>query len=219
MSEPPARLAGYSAIMDPRPTESTAEALDRSFYARPCSEVARDLLGRWIVLGEIVLAITETEAYLGPEDSACHTSVGRTARNAAMWGPVGHAYVYRCYGLHWMLNVVAGREGGGAAVLIRSAAPVAGEAVWLPRRGGRRDLAGPGKVAAALGLDRSWDGHDLAAPGGLSLAAGRPVVAVRSGPRVGIDSAAPADRAARLRFAPVGEPSVTFPRALAPVAG
>jgi DNA-3-methyladenine glycosylase len=190
-----------------------------SFFHRSCAVVARDLLGRHLRRGGVVLRITETEAYLGPADTACHTARGRTPRNAAMWGPLGRAYVYRCYGLHWMLNVVCGAEGGGEAVLIRSAAPVAGEEEWLPRRGGRRDLAGPGKVAAALGIDRSFDHHDLTVEGGLELRAGRPATEVLRGPRVGIDSAAPADRDAPLRFAVAGEASVSARRTLSPETG
>jgi DNA-3-methyladenine glycosylase len=201
-------------IVEERCTPRSDDVLGSGFFSRPCAEVALALLGRWVQHGDVVLEITETEAYLGPHDTACHTAKGRTARNAAMWGPVGRAYVYRCYGLHWMLNVVSGTEGGGAAVLIRSAAPVRGEAVWLPRRSGRRDLAGPGKVAAALGVERANDGDDLTDPAGLSLRWGRPATAWLHGPRVGVDYAAPADREALLRFAVADERRVSARKTL-----
>lgn len=192
--------------------------VEARFFARPVEAVARALVGAHLRHGPVELRIVETEAYLGPHDTACHTARGRTERNAAMWGPLGRAYVYRCYGLHWMLNVVCGVEGGGSAVLIRAAEPLAGAEVWLPRRGGRADLAGPGKVAAALGLDRSFDGHDLAAEGGLELHAGTPPARLLAGPRVGIDYAAPADRDARLRFADA-DARVSARRTLAPLDG
>ncbi len=201
------------------PEPSAPASLDPGFFSRPCALVARALLGCHLRHGDVELRITETEAYLGPHDTACHTARGRTARNASMWGPPGRAYIYRCYGLHWMLNVVCGTEGDGAAVLIRSAAPIRGEEVWLPRRGGRRDLAGPGKVAAVLALDRSFDGHDLTAPGGLEVRPGAPPARLLVGPRVGIGYAAPADRDAPLRFALADEPQVSARRALAPLPG
>ncbi|MDE3034295.1 MAG: DNA-3-methyladenine glycosylase, partial [Acidobacteriota bacterium] len=91
--------------------------LERPFFIRPCAEVARDLLGMHLVRGAVVLRITEVEAYLGPEDSASHARAGRTLRTAPMWEAGGLAYVYLCYGLHWMLNIVAEEEGRAAAIL------------------------------------------------------------------------------------------------------
>ena len=153
---------------------------------------------------DVVLRITEVEAYLGPADTAAHTAKGRTPRNAPMWGPPGRAYVYLCYGLHHMLNLVAGPEGAGAAVLIRSCEPVEGLDTVRRRRGGREGpvlLSGPGKVGAALALDTSWSHHDLTVPGGLELHEGAAADAVRIGERIGIDYASAEDRAALLRFA------------------
>jgi DNA-3-methyladenine glycosylase len=169
------------------------------------------------VRDEVVLRITEVEAYLGPQDSAAHTAKGRTPRNAPMWGPPGRAYVYLCYGLHVMLNVVAGPEGAGTAALIRACEPVAGLDTVRARRGGREGpvlLTGPGKIGAALALDTSWSHHDLTAPGGLELHEGAPADAIRIGERVGIDSARPEDRAALLRFAIAGTAWVSRPRGL-----
>lgn len=133
--------------------------------------MARDLLGvriRSTVGGrEAVAVIVETEAYLGSLDPASHaaTRQGVTARNRAMFGPAGRAYVYRSYGIHWCLNVVTGAEGAGEAVLIRGVDPLAGEEVMAARRGGRRPLAaGPGRLAEALGIGPQLYGHDLALP-------------------------------------------------------
>jgi DNA-3-methyladenine glycosylase len=193
--------------------------LERPFFIRPGAEVARDLLGCLLVRGSVALRITEVEAYLGPEDSASHARFGRTARNAPMWEAGGLAYVYLCYGVHWMLNVVTGEEGRASAVLIRACEPVAGLPVIRRRRGmtseGPALLAGPGKVAQALGLDASYSGHALFAPGGLELRAGTPVAAPLAGPRVGIGYAAAADRDAPLRFA-ADSPWVTARKGLAP---
>src|SRR5688572_26549600 len=100
--------------------------LPQSFYARDALVVAEELLGQHIHCGGVVLRITEVEAYRHPDDSASHCRMGRTPRNAPMWGPPGHAYVYLCYGIHSMLNFVTDREGEGAAVLIRSCEPVRG---------------------------------------------------------------------------------------------
>lgn len=94
----------------------------------------------------------ETEAYLGPQDKASHSSKGITMRNRSMFGPAGHAYVYPIYGLHFCLNAVTGPEGHGAAVLIRALEPL---------QGINARTTGPGLVCRALGLDRSWDGTDL----------------------------------------------------------
>ena len=98
--------------------------LEYDFFHGPCLEVSRDLVGKFIVCrtseGEKRLRITETEAYCGQEDTACHASRGRTARTEAMYGAPGTLYVYLCYGIHWMLNVVTGQEGMPQAALIRA---------------------------------------------------------------------------------------------------
>ena len=193
--------------------------LPQSFYARDAASVAADLIGRWLRRGEVVLEITEVEAYLWPDDSACHNRFGRTARTAPLWGPPGRAYVYLCYGLHELLNVVTNPEGEAAAVLIRAARPIAGLPEVQRRRGGRDGpslLTGPGKVGAALGVDPTWSHHPLYAAGGLELLAGSPPPDLLWGPRVGIDYAAPRDRDALLRFAYPDTPWVSHRRGLAP---
>jgi DNA-3-methyladenine glycosylase len=125
----------------------SSQALDAAFFERPADRVARDLLGQWLVVRgpggrpERHL-VFETEAYLGAHDLACHGSKGLTKRNVTMFGPAGRWYVYLCYGMHWMLNVVTGAEGVPAAVLIRGV-------------GGHE---GPGRLTRALGIDRSFDG-------------------------------------------------------------
>ena len=167
------------------------------------------------------MRITETEAY-PPGDTASHCRAGRTARNEAMWGPPGRVYIYLCYGLHQMLNVVSGAEGSGQAVLIRAAEPLAGLEVLRARRGGKQGpelLNGPGKLGAALGLDRSFGGHRLYVRGGLEArAAVLPTPpALLCGPRVGIDFAAPDDVAAPWRFALAGSRWVSHRRTLVPL--
>ncbi|MCS7049480.1 MAG: DNA-3-methyladenine glycosylase [Verrucomicrobiae bacterium] len=130
--------------------------LPRSFYDRDTTRVAQELLGKYLVrvtngvtrIGRIV----ETEAYLGPHDRAAHSARGLTARNAVMFGPPGHAYVYFIYGMHYCLNVVTEREGHASAVLIRALEPVAN--LTGPTNG-------PGRLCRALGIDRSLNGHDL----------------------------------------------------------
>lgn len=108
--------------------------------------------------------IVETEAYVGPEDPASHAAarIGRTGRNASMFGPPGHAYVYRSYGIHWCLNVVTGEVEVPAAVLVRAADPLTGAGRMLERRGGRTPLcAGPGRLGQAFGITGGLDGHKL----------------------------------------------------------
>lgn len=134
--------------------------------------------------------ITETEAYLGEQDLACHARHGRTKRTAVMYGPPGHAYVYFTYGSHWMLNVVTEPVDSPAAVLIRALQPVEGEARMRERRGGR-DTFGPGKLCQALGIDGSLNGTDLTQRlGGLWIEPGVQVPArsVTIGPRVGLNT-------------------------------
>ncbi|MDR3672318.1 MAG: DNA-3-methyladenine glycosylase [Holophaga sp.] len=171
----------------------------------PPQLAARSLLGNLLVRDGVTLRITEVEAYEGSRDSASHARHGRTARNAPMWGPAGRAYLYFCYGMHWMLNVVTGPEGEASAVLIRGAEVIAGLETVLQRRKAARDTpslcAGPGKVAQALGLDKTFDGHDLLAPGGLELRAGVPPGRILEGRRLGIGFATPEDQALPWRFA------------------
>jgi DNA-3-methyladenine glycosylase len=137
----------------------------------------------------------ETEAYVGPEDPASHAAerIGRTARNEAMFGPPGTAYVFLSYGIHWCLNAVTDRAGHPGAVLIRAAEPLGDLAVMRERRGTRdRDLArGPGRLAQALGVTDALDGHRLDTPPLRFLdAPAVPDADVATGPRIGISRAA-----------------------------
>jgi DNA-3-methyladenine glycosylase len=145
--------------------------------------------------GERVAAvIVETEAYGGPNDPASHaaTTRGRTERNRAMFGPPGHAYVYRSYGVHWCMNVVTGPEGVPQAVLIRGVEPLEGEELMERRRSGVRPLgAGPGRLCDALAITGALDGHDLRQqPLVLSTGWSVPGEAVGVSPRVGVSRAA-----------------------------
>lgn len=187
------------------------------FYDRDARRVAIDLLGCELCLGEVGLRITEVEAYCWPDDSANHCHRGRTPRNAPMWGPGGRAYVYLCYGLHQMLNVVTNAEGEGAAVLIRACEPVRGLEIVRARRAGRSGpalLTGPGKVGAALGIDTSWSGHALHEPGGLELHEGVAPETIAVGRRVGVDYAEPVHRDAPWRYAIAGSAWVSQPKGL-----
>ncbi len=174
--------------------------LPPSFYVRDALDVAGDLLGCEVAANGVVLRITEVEAYRFPGDTANHARMGRTARNAPMWGPPGHAYVYLCYGIHQMLNLVTGPEGHAAAVLIRGAELVSGEALWRARRpDGRCD--GPGKVGAALAVSVADSGTPCFGGGPIVVSPGTRPTLVTAGPRIGIDYAAEADRAAPWRLA------------------
>lgn len=195
------------------------ELLPDSFYDRDALDVARDLLGCHLQRNEVVLKVTEVEAYRWPGDSANHCFSGRTIRNEPMWGPPGHAYVYLCYGIHHLVNFVTGPMGQGAAVLIRSCEPLHGHDTIRDRRGemeGPALLTGPGKVGAALGLDTSWNHHPLFEPGGLEVRAGDGSGQVLCGPRVGIDSARPEDVRAPWRLALADTPWVSRRSTLEP---
>lgn len=191
--------------------------LPRQFYARDALDVARDLLGQEIWHGEVGLRITEVEAYRYPDDSANHSRAGLTTRNAPMWGPPGRAYVYLCYGLHQMLNLVTNRDGEAAAVLIRSCEPIAGHRVIRRRRGGKEGpvlLTGPGKVGQALGVDTSFSGHSLYRRGGLEVREGTQATRVLVGSRIGIGYAEPQHLHAKWRLAIAGSPWVSHGRQL-----
>ena len=149
------------------------ELVPREFLDRPSTEVAPDLLG--CVLehetadGLVAVALTEVEAYAGEVDPASHAYRGRTGRNAVMFGPAGHAYVYFTYGMHFCVNVVCMPSGTASAVLLRAGQVIAGEELARSRRASAstaRDLArGPARLCQALGIDRRLDGADLCDPG------------------------------------------------------
>jgi DNA-3-methyladenine glycosylase len=142
--------------------------LPRSFYARAATEVAPDLLGQMLVRElpdgtRAAARIVEVEAY-GPDDPASHAFRGMTPRNARMFGPPGHLYVYFTYGMHFCMNAVCGRAGQGTAVLFRAGEPLEGVEGMRIRRGRERILelcSGPGRLTQALGVTRSEDGADL----------------------------------------------------------
>ena len=168
--------------------------LPREFYNRPTLTVARDLIGARLVRildgQKLVGLVTETEAYIGETDLACHAKAGRTPRTLPMYGPPGHAYVYFTYGNHWMLCPVTEREDFPAAVLIRAIQPIGGVDVMSARRNGR-DTFGPGKLTQAMGITKSENTIDLTeANKGLWIEAGIPVPEknVTIGPRVGLNT-------------------------------
>ncbi|KAL0359410.1 UNVERIFIED_CONTAM: DNA-3-methyladenine glycosylase [Sesamum angustifolium] len=189
--------------------------LSPDFYQIDALDLAPRLLGKYLKRDDVVLQITEVEAYR-PNDSACHGRFGVTARTAPVFGPGGRAYVYLCYGLHMMLNVVADKEGIGAAVLIRSCAPVSGLETIQQRRGLKSEkpvlLTGPGKVGQALGLSTEWSNHPLFTPGGLELLDGPEPEKMLIGPRVGIEYALPEHVNAPWRFAIAGSPWISAPK-------
>lgn len=159
-------------------------------FSRPVEEVARWLIGATLAVDGVGGVIVETEAYDG-EDPASHSFSGPTLRNRAMFGPPGHAYVYRSYGIHWCFNLVCREAGHGAGVLIRALEPRWGLELMRERRGGLADrllCAGPGRVCQALGINGSHDGLPLAEPPFQLTPAAAPV-AVLQGPRIGISRA------------------------------
>ena len=139
--------------------------LPRTFYRRDPRVVAPELLNKLLVRGARTGRIVEVEAYVGHEDPGSHAFRAMTRRNATMFGPPGHLYVYFTYGMHWCANAVCGEEGEGVAVLLRALAPVSGtEDMRAVRPRARRDrdlCSGPGKLCQAFGLTRDHDGADL----------------------------------------------------------
>ena len=182
------------------------EKLRREFYGRDTLEVARDLLGKYLVRrldgAELVVRVTETEAYIGAVDKACHAYGGRrTARTETLYAKPGTAYVYLIYGMYHCLNFVTEPEGTAAAVLLRGVEAVSGADLMAYNRFGRaydrltadqrkNFLNGPGKVCRALALTRTHNGLDLTAGGELFLCAGEaPTGEIHVGKRIGIDYA------------------------------
>ena len=165
-------------------------ALSRDFFARSVHEVAPELVGCTLLVDGVGGRIVEVEAY-DAEDPASHGFRGPTPRNRSMFGPPGHAYVYRSYGIHWCLNLVCEDEGSAAAVLIRGLEPAHGIELMEQRRGlvaPRLLCAGPGRLCQALGVTRDHDGLPLdQEPFQLLPAESAP--AVVAAPRIGISVA------------------------------
>ena len=176
--------------------------LARAFFDRRADEVAPDLLGRVLEHengdGLVAVELTEVEAYMGEADPASHAWRGETPRNAVMFGPPGHAYVYFTYGMHFCVNLVCLPEGTASAVLLRAGKIIAGEEIATARRGRppgtARDLArGPARLCQALAIDRAFNGADVCDPGSpLRIRAGRGVAPgmTRRGPRTGVSRGA-----------------------------
>ena len=165
------------------------ERLPRAFYQRDVLEVAPQLLGQHLVrMGpegrRSTYVITETEAYRGEEDLACHASKGRTPRNEVMYGEGGHLYMYLIYGMYWMMNVVTGPAGTPQAVLLR----------------GIREADGPGKLTRLLGVDRGFYGEDLVSSERIWIEEAGAVPEYTTAPRVGIDYAADPWKSKAWRF-------------------
>lgn len=182
------RLASRAGAPASACPDVTRPSLD---FSADAALVARQLIGWTLLVNGVGGVIVETEAY-DQSDPASHSFSGPTARNAAMFGPPGHAYVYRSYGLHWCLNTVCREAGHGAGVLIRALEPTVGVDVMMARRRTnqlRLLASGPGRVGEALGIDRSFDGRSLhALP--FQLLPPTAEAAVCCGVRIGISKAA-----------------------------
>jgi DNA-3-methyladenine glycosylase len=186
-------------------------AADRAFFDRPVLEVAPELLGAVLVHGPVAVRLTEVEAYDGPDDRASHAFRGRTPRNAVMFGRPGLLYVYFTYGMHYCANLVCGPAGRPSAVLLRAGEVVAGAAQARSRRPGIGPAAalarGPANLVRTLGLGPHDNGRDVLADPELRvcLATAAPAGRERTGPRVGVRSAAERP----WRFWLADEPSVS----------
>jgi DNA-3-methyladenine glycosylase len=182
--------------------------LGRKFYEHDTRQVARALLGKKLVrkIGRIELSgmIVETEAYCGQEDSACHAHRGKTLRNAIMFGPPGHAYVYFTYGMHYMLNLVTQEEGNPCAVLVRAILPLTGEKEmeFRRKRSGVQLANGPAKLCQALKIDKSLNGWDMTLGSKLWVENYKsiPAKSILATPRIGINYAKEVHRKALWRF-------------------
>ncbi|MCC6890114.1 MAG: DNA-3-methyladenine glycosylase [Hyphomicrobiales bacterium] len=183
--------------------------LRRSFFDRDVHSVARDLVGATLLVDGVGGPIVEVEAY-HHTDPAAHSYRGRTPRNAVMFGPPGHVYVYRSYGLHWCVNLVCEAEGSASAVLIRALEPVHGVATMQRRRrlADRRLLcAGPGRVCEALAITGAHNGLAVDRPPFTLLGRADPGVVIAVGPRIGITKAV----ALPWRYGLAGSPFLSRP--------
>jgi DNA-3-methyladenine glycosylase len=169
----------------------TPPRLHRAFFDRPVLKVAPDLIGATLLFRGVGGTIVEVEAY-HHTDPAAHSFNGRTDRNAVMFGPAGHAYVYRSYGIHWCVNFVCEAEGSASAVLIRALEPTEGIAAMKRRREVKEErllCAGPGRLCEALGISRAQDGLALdKRPFELRARSQKPEIV--AGVRIGITKAA-----------------------------
>jgi len=177
---------------EPR-TLGALTALPRSFYERPILQVTRGLMGCLLVhereRERLVGRIVEAEAYGGLVDAASHSFRGPTPRCRSMFGPRGHAYVYRIYGIHHCMNVAAGDPELAGAILLRAVEPIEGLKSMRERRAGRkpRELCrGPGRLSAAYGLDTAADGLPLSRGSGLWISPGPAIRGIRWTPRIGL---------------------------------
>ena len=158
--------------------------LPYEFYHRPCLEVARDLVGKVLVCNGQTLRISETEAYCGESDTACHASKGRTKRTEVMYQDAGTVYIYLCYGMHWMLNIVTGEPGQPEAVLIRACV----------------DAGGPGKLTKQLGITGALNRTSVVEGTALWIEDDGFACQVVTDKRVGIGYASPKDQDRLWRF-------------------
>jgi len=169
--------------------------LKRNFYLRPTLAVAESLLGKTIVFhhsrGLLAGDIVEVEAYIGENDPACHAAPGRTRRNAIMYEVGGHSYIYFIYGMYNCFNIVTEREGFPAAVLIRAAAPVAGQEIMAANSplNSKRLTNGPGKFCRAFGFTRQHNGLDLTGDQLYLIDRGNVLTSIKVSPRIGINKA------------------------------
>ena len=180
------------------------------WFARGCLAVARDLIGCELLVDGVGGRVVECEAY-AKDEPASHAFPGPTKRNASMFGPAGRLYVYRSYGIHWMLNIVCGEhEGAGEAVLLRALEPTSGLDLMRMRRGRDAELdlcRGPGRLGQALAIGPDLDGEPVGA-GRVQFTPGRPPGPVEQSPRIGISRA----RELPWRFSLAGSPYVSSSR-------
>jgi DNA-3-methyladenine glycosylase len=158
--------------------------LPYEFYHRPCDEVARELVGKILVHGDIRLRISETEVYWGEKDTACHASKGRTKRTEVLYAQAGTIYVYLCYGMHWLINIVTGEEGDPQAVLIRACL----------------EAPGPGKLTKKLGITGEYNRQSILKTPDLWIEDDGFRCRTDTAPRVGIGYASREDRERPWRF-------------------